>query len=42
VFGRYGFKMVQLHGLTFSGRTATVSFGAASFSWTQGTDAATF
>ncbi|HTA20462.1 MAG TPA: type VI secretion system tube protein Hcp [Polyangia bacterium] len=42
VFGTYGFKNVQLHGITLSGTTATVSFGAASFSWMQGTDTATF
>jgi type VI protein secretion system component Hcp len=42
LFGVYGFKMVVLDGMTFTGTTATVSFAATSFSWMQGGDSATF
>jgi type VI protein secretion system component Hcp len=42
VFGSYGFTNVQIHGITLSDLTATVSFGASAFQWTQGAIMTTF
>jgi type VI protein secretion system component Hcp len=34
--GTYGFQNVVIHAMTFSGATATMSFGASAFKWSQG------
>jgi type VI protein secretion system component Hcp len=41
-FGTYGFKNVIVTGMSLSGTTATVSFTAAAFKWSQGTTVVTF
>lgn len=40
--GTYGFQNVVIHGMTFSGATATMSFGASAFKWSQGAVSVTF
>jgi type VI protein secretion system component Hcp len=40
--GTYGFQNVVIHSMTFSGATATMSFGASAFKWSQGAVTVTF
>jgi type VI protein secretion system component Hcp len=40
--GTYGFQNVSIHSMTFSGATATMSFGATAFKWSQGAVTVTF
>lgn len=40
--GTYGFQNVVIHSMTFAGATATMSFGASAFKWSQGAVTVTF